>query len=129
MSTTPTFPHLQGHNYMNLTTWRKNGTPVTTPVWFAQEGDKLVVYTQANAGKVKRIRNNANVEVGPCTARGKPLGATQPATARILPADASKEADQLLTRKYGWQKRIIAFMARLRGGQPAYLEIRPPDRD
>jgi PPOX class probable F420-dependent enzyme len=65
-SRTVVFPNLQGHQFMSLITFRKNGEPVSTVVWFAQEADKLYVLTAADAGKVKRIRQNAQVEVAPC---------------------------------------------------------------
>lgn len=118
------FPNLQAQQYMNLTTYRKNGVPVTTPVWFAEEEDRLYVYTQANAGKIKRIRYTNNVEVGPCDRVGRPLGPIQAASARILETNEGKRADQLITRKYGWLKRIISLVAKLRGSPSAYLEIR-----
>ncbi|MFN8489770.1 MAG: PPOX class F420-dependent oxidoreductase [Caldilineaceae bacterium] len=125
MTTASPFPNLQNQQFMNLTTYRKTGVPVTTPVWFAQVDDKLYVYTQANSGKVKRVRNNGKVEVSPCTRSGKPLGPTQPALAHILPLEEGKRVDTLLTNKYGLLKRIISFVAKLRGSTPAYLEIRP----
>ncbi len=125
MPTSTPFPHLQGHRFMNLTTYRKTGVAVTTPVWFTQEGDKLYVYTGGESGKVKRIRNSGSVEVGPSNQSGKSLGETQPATARILGEDEGKHADQALNQKYGWQKQLIGFFNRMRAGKPAYLEITP----
>lgn len=125
MPTTSPFPNLQNQQFMNLTTYRKSGVPVTTPVWFAQVGDKVYVYTQANSGKVKRVRNNGKVEVGPCTRSGKPLGPTETAAARLMSLEEGKSVDKLLTNKYGLLKRIISFVAKLRGSTPAYLEIRP----
>ena len=109
---------------MNLTTYRKTGEVVTTPVWFAQVEDRLYVYTQASSGKAKRLRNNPKVEVGPCNQRGKPLGPTVAATARILAPDDGKAVDQLLTKKYGLLKRLISLVATIRRSQPAYLKIR-----
>ncbi|MCS7071532.1 MAG: PPOX class F420-dependent oxidoreductase [Anaerolinea sp.] len=117
------FVHLQGHQYMSLTTFRKNGQPVPTPVWFAQEGDKLYVMTQPDSGKVKRIRHNAQVEVAPCDVRGKVLGETHEAMARILPPDQADRADKALSRKYGIQKQIFSLVMRLRGKSFAYLEL------
>lgn len=124
MATTTAFPHLQNHNFMNLTTYRKSGTAVVTPVWFAQEGDKLFVFTSGESGKVKRIRNNGKVEVGPCTASGKALGESQSATARLLPPEEHQHANQLITRKYGWQKRIFGLIGLFRRTQPYYIEVR-----
>ena len=81
--------------------------------------------TQAHAGKVKRIRNNAQVEVAPCTGRGDLLGKSVEAMARILPPDQLGEAKAALNHKYGWQKRIFDMMNRMRGMEMAYLEITP----
>ena len=124
MATTTAFPHLQNQTYMNLTTYRKSGVAVTTPVWFAQEGDKLYVFTAGESGKVKRIRNNGTVEVAPCNASGKPLGASQSAIARLLSPEEGKRADAIVTRKYGWQKRIFGLIGMIRRTQPFYIEIR-----
>ena len=124
MATTTAFPHLQNQTYMNLTTYRKSGVAVTTPVWFAQEGDKIYVFTAGESGKVKRIRNNGTVEVAPCNASGKPLGASQSAIARLLSPEEGKRADAIVTRKYGWQKRIFGLLGMIRRTQPFYIEIR-----
>ena len=124
MATTTAFPHLQNQTYMNLTTYRKTGVAVTTPVWFAQEGDKIYVFTAGESGKVKRIRNNGTVEVAPCNASGKPLGASQSAIARLLSPEEGKRADAIVTRKYGWQKRIFGLIGMIRRTQPFYIEIR-----
>jgi uncharacterized protein len=108
---------------MNLTTYRKTGEAITTPVWFAQVDDRLYVYTQASSGKAKRLRNNPKVEVGPCNQRGKPLGPTVAATARILAPAEGKVADQVITKKYGLLKRLFSLVAAIRRSPSAYLEI------
>ena len=59
MPNQPAFQNLNGHQYMALTTYRRSGAGVPTPVWFAQDGDRLFIVTQDGSGKVKRIRNNA----------------------------------------------------------------------
>lgn len=60
--------------YINLATYRKNGGLVPTPVWFVQDQKGLYVRTIANSGKVKRVRNNPQVQVAVCDARGNLLG-------------------------------------------------------
>jgi predicted pyridoxine 5'-phosphate oxidase superfamily flavin-nucleotide-binding protein len=50
--------------YLSLTTFRRDGTPVATPVWASQDGDRLYVWTEADAGKVKRVRSNGAVVLG-----------------------------------------------------------------
>jgi len=130
---TTDFALLHGHKYMNLMTFRKNDQPVVTPVWFAQEGNLLYVITIGNAGKVKRIRNNAHVQVAPSDARGNALGAAQDGVARVLLPDEARRANAALNRKYGLAKRgfdVVLNLRRLllRGNSSAdrvYLEISP----
>jgi hypothetical protein len=117
---------------MNLTTFRKNGAAVPTPVWFAEEKGKLYVVTERNLGKVKRIRNNPRVLVEPCDRMGKTLGPFVEAEARILPDEESQRADELLTRKYTWQKRlfelflpIAMLFSRRKNDGNVFLEITP----
>ena len=125
---------LTGEMYLLLTTFRKDGRAVPTPMWFATEGDTLFIYTSAASGKVKRIRNSGRVTVAASNNRGTKLkGPTYEATARILPASDGPRVDALLRRKYGFQKRLFEFMeavarrfgARRLGGEQAYIEIVP----
>jgi uncharacterized protein len=113
-----------GQKYINLVTFRKSGQGVATPVWFAEDGDVLFVYTLAEAGKVKRIRNNPRVRVAPCDMRGRVRGPWAEATARILEGEEARRAESLLNAKYGWQKRLLGFFARFRPRPRAYLAIR-----
>jgi uncharacterized protein len=122
---TPAFHHLHGHQFMCLTTFRKSGEAVPTPVWFAQVDEKVYVMTQAAAGKVKRIRHNAMVEVTPCTVRGELLGEAAEAMARVMHADEEKAARRALNQKYGVQKFFYDLYLRLRRTQMVYLEISP----
>jgi hypothetical protein len=127
MTQQTSFIALQGHEFMNLITFRKTGVAVTTPVWFVEEGGKLYVMTGKDAGKVKRIRANGRAHVGPSDRTGKSLGPVVEAQARILSPDEANYADALLTKKYGIQKRMFDLAGKLRGGMAArtYLEIAP----
>lgn len=128
MSPETAFPSLSGHRYMSLTTFRKTGRAVPTPVWFAEENGRVYVYTAPNAGKVKRIRNNSRVDVAPCTYSGKVLGPPVEGRARVLPPGETEAARGALLRKYGWQARVGLFFSSLRRREPpAYLEITPPE--
>jgi PPOX class probable F420-dependent enzyme len=109
--------------FLSLTTFRKNGAAVATPMWFAQEGDKLYVMTSADTGKVQRIRHNAQVEVAPCTLNGSLLGPSLEAMARILHDQDRALAQRVMLRKYGWQKRIYDLTYILRGKERVYFEI------
>jgi uncharacterized protein len=119
------FAILHGENYMSLTTFRKNGDAVSTPVWFAQDGGRLVMLTFEKAGKVKRLRHNNTVEVAPCDVRGKVKGDKVTAKARFLSSEEGKKANQLLSRKYGIQKRLFGLMNMFSKQQPIFLEITP----
>jgi PPOX class probable F420-dependent enzyme len=89
-------------NYINLTTYRKDGTAVATPVWAVLNGDELVVVTETDTWKVKRIRNNGHVLVTVANIRGKvaPGAASAEGTARLLDAAETETARTLLARKY-----------------------------
>lgn len=103
-----------GQNYLNLETLRKSGTPVATPVWFAEADGILYVYSLAESGKMKRIRNNPRVRIAPCDARGNLCGAWVAATARFLEGEDARRANTLLTKKYWFGKRLLDFFAALR---------------
>jgi PPOX class probable F420-dependent enzyme len=111
-------PPIQGQKYISLTTLRKTGVGVATPVWFGEEDGKLYVMTRSDMGKTKRIRNNPQVRVAPCTMRGRVTGAEFAATARILPAEEHARARKTINRKY-WMARIPLVWART----DAYFEI------
>jgi PPOX class probable F420-dependent enzyme len=102
-----------GQKYLNVETFRKNGSAVATPVWFAQELGILYIYSLANAGKVKRIRNNPRVRVTPCDIRGNPRGEWVEGKARILDAAADEHAHRLLDKKYGWVKKLGNLYSKL----------------
>ena len=99
--------------YLNMETYRKTGKPVATPLWFAEENGTLYIYSLANAGKVKRIRNNPTVRIVPCDMRGKPKGEWVEAKARILDERGATLGHNLLIKKYGWMKRIGDVFSKL----------------
>ena len=96
---------IHGQRYISLATFRKSGVPVYTPIWFAEEDDKICFMTNNKLGKVKRIRNNPQVTIAPCTIRGKIIGREFSATARILPADNGNRVRRAINAKY-WLARL-----------------------
>jgi PPOX class probable F420-dependent enzyme len=114
----PVPAEIRGVKYISLATVRKNGTPVYTPVWFGEKADKLYVMTRGDSGKYKRIKNNPQVRIAPCTIRGRITGPEHPATARVLPQEDWSWARQTLERKY-WLMRIPFFWSKTN----VYLEI------
>jgi len=109
---------IHDQKYISLTTFRKTGVGVATPVWFGEQDGKLYVMTRSDLGKTKRVRNNPQVKVAPCTMSGKVTGAEFAATARILPPEDHKLARQTVTRKY-WLAKITSPFSRA----DAFLEI------
>jgi PPOX class probable F420-dependent enzyme len=115
------------HNYLSLRTFRKSGSAVDTPVWFASTDDQThYLFSAANAGKVKRIRNGAihkgaihngaKAQIASCDMRGSSLGTWEDCSAALVVDDKEiKLAYQRLTAKYGWQMRMLDFFSSLSG--------------
>ena len=124
-----------GERYVLLTTFRRDGRAVATPVWFTPMPDDpatLAVVTEREAGKVKRLRHTPRCTLAACDVRGRPRGATIEAAGQIA-ADPGEIAagTAALARRYGWQWRLLGLGARLRGRDPAVdralLLIRPTE--
>jgi len=94
--------------YLSLTTFRQDGTAVATPVWASREDGHLYVWTEAGAGKVKRLRNSGRVLLAPCDSRGGLQGAQVEGTAAVL--EGSEHVDRirhLHRSKYGLKFRLF----------------------
>ena len=120
------FPALTGHAFVLLTTRRRDGRAVPTPVWFARVGAELFVITDARSGKVKRIRNDGAVTVAPCTVDGTPLGAAIGATARLVTDEATAgRARDALAAKYTdpFTAMVGDALGRWRAGATAFIAI------
>ncbi|MET7684852.1 PPOX class F420-dependent oxidoreductase [Streptomyces sp. NPDC005423] len=110
--------------YLLITSYRKNGTGVATPVWVVPDGDALGAWSAADAWKVKRIRARPGVLVGPCDVRGNPTGDQVPATAEICDAETTARYRTLIARKYGVTGRLVLLGSRLRRGTRGTVGIR-----
>ena len=108
--------------YLSITSFKRNGSGVATPVWFVEEAGRLLVQTDADSGKVKRIRRNPQVLVAPCTATGRLLADPVPARAEFLPEAEVGRVGRLLAAKYRIDllviKPIRVLQAALRRGRP-----------
>lgn len=102
--------------FVSLTTFRRSGAPVSTPIWIAPDGESLVMFTPSTSGKVKRLRNDSHVEVRPCNRRGRVAAGVRavPATAEIV-ADpvAQRSPMTALRHKYGLEFQIFLFVERI----------------
>jgi PPOX class probable F420-dependent enzyme len=111
--------------YISLTTYRKDGTPVTTPVWHVPHGAECWIVTEAGSGKVKRIRNNPEVLVAPCSLRGtvEPDAPSVTGTARLLDDAGTAQARKLLARRYVMSRAGNWFARLLRLRRPPMIGI------
>jgi hypothetical protein len=100
--------------FISITTFKRDGTPVSTPVWVAGDDGRLLVHSAANTWKVKRIRRDGHVRVAPCGATGKVRGEAFDAEATILADTALVKA--LEVRKYGLIYRVIGLFRAISRG-------------
>ena len=128
MTTTSALDTLGSAKYISLTTFRKDGTAVATPVWLARDGDALIVITDPDSGKAKRLRNNPAVLVSPCDMRGrvKPGAIGVKGTVTFQDPEQTKLTIATISKRYGWMGRIITRMNERRArkaGKPELTHI------
>jgi PPOX class probable F420-dependent enzyme len=112
--------------YINLESFKKDGNGVKTPVWCAPLDGKIVVFTEGESFKVKRIRRDPHVRIAKCDVRGKVLGPWQEGSCVVMAdAEQEKRAYAVLRSKYGWQMKTLDFFSGLAGkkNKRAVLEI------
>lgn len=124
---------LRRGRYVSLTTFRKNGTGVATPVWYAVDGEELYAWTRSDSWKVKRLRNDPRVTLAVCDVRGKVEdGAVRvEGAARLLEGEELRRVRKLLSRKYTWQFWAVdwpATLARLGKRPHAGIAVALSDR-
>ncbi|MFC0004354.1 PPOX class F420-dependent oxidoreductase [Micromonospora siamensis] len=115
---------LAAEKYVLLTTFRKDGRAVPTPVWAVRDGDALAVWTVSDSGKVKRIRRDGRVTVAPCDVRGNPRGAAVPAQASICDRAGTRRVRELMKQKYRLLGRLSLLGSRLRRGEAGTVGLR-----
>lgn len=113
-----TLAGLRTARYIQLTTFRRDGRAVPTPVWFAFDDDALVVFSNDAAGKVRRLRHTDRVVVAPCDIRGRVLGPAVEGTATLTDPAGTRRVLDAIRRRYGWQARLLDWGTRLRGRSP-----------
>jgi PPOX class probable F420-dependent enzyme len=114
----PAFPG----RYLSLTSFRRDGTGVATPVWFVEAGGRLLVETDAASYKVRRIRRDPRVRIAPCTATGRLRGLPVPARAALLPDAEVACVERLMAGKY---RVDLLFIKPFRSLQAARHRHRP----
>ena len=112
----PSFADLAKSQYILLTTFTKDGRPKPTPIWTAVDGDRLLVITQGNSWKVKRIRNTPRVTMATCTMCGRPTSEAVEGTAAILDKSQNGAVYDAIGGRYGIVGKVFNFFSKRRGG-------------
>lgn len=94
-----------------LTTYKRDGAPVATPVSIAFDGDRAFFRSYNKAWKTKRLRNNPSVDAAPATFRGKPTGPGVHAHATLLSDDQARIAAHALARRHPLLQRVLVPLA------------------
>ena len=123
----PSFQDVAKAQYVLLTTFTKDGRPKPTPIWAANDGDRLLMITQGKSWKVKRIRNTPRVTLAVCDMGGHPKSEAIEATATILDASQTGLVYDAIGREYGIVGKVFNLFSKLRGGMKnnVGLEVRP----
>ena len=115
-SATDAHPHparaaLAGHRYVLLRTFRRDGSGVDTPLWFAFVGDDLIARSNASTAKIRRITANPHVELRPCDWRGRAVdGPAWTGRAEVLSRAEGVAVEHHLRTRYGWQWNIVPMI-------------------
>ncbi len=108
-----------------VVTFRRDGTPVPTPVWAAHAGGAFYVRSERCAGKLKRLRNDARVLLAPCTVRGKPLGAPLEARGYLVAHEDELSAERALAERYGLGRECFERTMDILHIEMCYLRFEP----
>jgi PPOX class probable F420-dependent enzyme len=115
----PSFADLAKSQYILLTTFTKDGRPKPTPIWTAldpERADRLLVITQGNSWKVKRIRNTPRVTMATCTMGGRPTSEAVEGTGALLDKSETGTVYDAIGKRYGIVGTVFNFFSKLRGG-------------
>lgn len=107
-------------SYINLETYKKNGTGVKTPVWFVIDNDLIYVITRERTGKVKRIKNNPSVKVCICSFSGNPKGEWYSGKASLVKGEEAERIIKLRNNKYGFKAKLAGFITKSKGNFVVY---------
>ena len=106
--------------YINLETYKKDGTPIRTPVWFVIDKNLIYVITRDSTGKVKRLGNNQNVRIVPCSFKGEPKNEWVKGAAEKITGDEADKVIKLRKKKYGMFVRLIGIFTSKKGNIVVY---------
>ena len=106
---------IESEKYISVETYRKNGDPVRTPVWFTIKDNQIFVVTRDQTGKVKRLKNNTQVKIAICAIKGEIKGKWVSGVAEILDDEKTKDAVKRRDKKYGFFSKMARFLTKSKG--------------
>ena len=106
--------------YINLETYKKDGTPIRTPVWFVIDKDLIYVITRDSTGKVKRLEHNQDVRIVPCSFKGKPKNEWVKGKTEMITGEEADKAINLRKKKYGMFARLTGIFTSQKGNLVVY---------
>ena len=106
--------------YINLETYKKDGTPVRTPVWFVIDNDLIYVITRDTTGKVRRLKNNQDVQIVPCSFKGEPKNGWVKGKTEMITGEEADKAIKLRKKKYGMFARLSGIFTSQKGNLVVY---------
>ena len=123
----PSFADVAKAQYVLLTTFTKDGRPKPTPIWAANDGERLLVIPPAKSGKRKRIRHTPRVTLAICDMRGNPKSDPIEATATVMDKSQTGVVYDAIGNEYGIVGRVFNLFSKWRGGMAnnVGLELRP----
>ena len=114
---------LKDHKYVSITSFRRNGEGVATPVWFVTDGEDVFIWTVSTSGKVKRMRRNPIVRLAPCKFDGRLMGPCFERRASVLRDDSDRALDSAFRSKYGLLYRADRVLSKLSGKKRVFVKI------
>ena len=106
--------------YISLETYKKDNTPIRTPVWFVIDDDRICIMTKEGTGKVKRLRNNQNVRIAVCSMKGEIKNDCVCGTAKMIVDTEAEKIIKLRKKKYGFSARLISVFTSQKGNNVVY---------
>ena len=106
--------------YINLETYKRDSTSVKTPVWFVIDNDLIYIITRESTGKVKRLKNNQNVRVVPCSFKGEIKNEWVNGKAQKITGSEADNVIELRKKKYGFAVRLSGLFTSQKGNLVVY---------
>jgi len=115
------FDQFIDQKYLSLETYKRDSTPIQTPVWFVTENDQLYITTKETTGKVKRLRNNQNARIAVCSMKGDIKSDWVDVGLEKIPEESDVEKIvKLRKKKYGFSARLVSMFTSQKGKTVAY---------